>query len=80
MILTSLSKRFVSATVFGLILAASACQNDTLNRPFTNVPVDRLFERYVAMGNSITAGRSSRRCSSIRDARRHLRTCSRVRG
>ena len=56
MILTSLSKRFVSATVLGLILAASACQNDTLNRPFTNVPVDRLFERYVAMGNSITAG------------------------
>ena len=56
MILTSLSKRFVSAAVLGLILAASACQNDTLNRPFTNVPVDRLFERYVAMGNSITAG------------------------
>jgi hypothetical protein len=45
-----------SAAVLGLVLAAAACNNDQLNRPFSNVPVDPLFERYVAMGNSITAG------------------------
>jgi len=45
-----------SAAVLGLVLVAAACNNDQLNRPFANVPVDPLFERYVAMGNSITAG------------------------
>jgi lysophospholipase L1-like esterase len=46
----------VSAAVLGLLLAVSACQNDELNRPFAFTPVDPLFERYVSMGNSITAG------------------------
>jgi lysophospholipase L1-like esterase len=45
-----------STAVLGLVLAAAACNNDTLNRPFSNTPVDPLFDRYVSMGNSITAG------------------------
>lgn len=46
----------VSAAALGLLLAAAACQNDELNRPFATTPVDPLFARYVSMGNSITAG------------------------
>ena len=45
-----------TAAVLGLVLAAAACENDTLNRPFATTPVDPLFDRYVSMGNSITAG------------------------
>src|SRR5690242_7608891 len=48
--------RFSAAAVLGLLLAAAACSNDQLNRPFLNTPVDPLFDRYVSMGNSITAG------------------------
>jgi lysophospholipase L1-like esterase len=49
------TKRF-SAAVLGLLVAAAACNNDELNRPFSNIPVDPLFARYVSMGNSLTAG------------------------
>src|SRR5437867_10022781 len=45
-----------SAEVLGLVLAAAACNDDQLNRPFSSTPVDPLFARYVSMGNSITAG------------------------
>lgn len=45
-----------AASVLGLTLAAAACNNDTLNRPFAFTAIDPLFERYVSMGNSITAG------------------------
>ena len=45
-----------SAAALGLLLAAAACQNDEVNRPFASTPVDALFDRYVSMGNSITAG------------------------
>jgi len=45
-----------SAAALGFLLAAAACQNDELNRPFSFIPVDPLFDRYVSMGNSITAG------------------------
>src|SRR5256886_5986146 len=45
-----------SAALLGLVLAAAACNNDQLNRPYANTPVDPLFDRYVSMGNSITAG------------------------
>jgi lysophospholipase L1-like esterase len=45
-----------SAAALGLVLATAACENDTVNRPASFVPVDPLFERYVSMGNSITAG------------------------
>src|SRR5437763_2337967 len=45
----------LSAALLGALLVA-ACQNDQLNRPFANTPVDPLFARYVSMGNSITAG------------------------
>src|SRR2546428_2539024 len=54
------TKRF-SAAVLGLVLAAAACNNDKLNRPFANTPVDPLFDRYVSMGTSITAGVQSAR-------------------
>src|SRR2546426_6100933 len=46
----------LSAALLGLVLAAAACNNDQLNRPFANTPVDEMFARYVSMGNSITAG------------------------
>ncbi|HEV8304207.1 MAG TPA: SGNH/GDSL hydrolase family protein, partial [Gemmatimonadales bacterium] len=45
-----------SAAVLSLVLAAAACNNDQLNRPFVDTPVDPLFDRYVSMGNSLTAG------------------------
>jgi len=45
-----------TAAVLGLVLAAAACENDTLNRPFNTTPIDPLFDRYVSMGNSLTAG------------------------
>jgi len=45
-----------SAAALGFLLAAAACQNDQVNRPAQFVAVDPLFERYVSMGNSITAG------------------------
>ena len=45
-----------SAAALGLLLVAAACENDTVNRPFSTIPVDPLFDRYVSMGNSITAG------------------------
>jgi lysophospholipase L1-like esterase len=45
-----------STAVLAIVLAAGACNNDEINRPFLNTPVDHLFDRYVSMGNSITAG------------------------
>ncbi len=45
-----------SAAALALLLAGAACQNDEVNRPFGFTPVDPLFDRYVAIGNSITAG------------------------
>lgn len=54
-----------SAAALGLLLAAAACQNDTVNRPFGNIPVDPLFERYVSIGNSITAGFQSNGINEI---------------
>src|ERR1051325_5254844 len=44
------------AALFGLVMMAAACQDDTLNRPFSAIPVEPMFARYVSMGNSITAG------------------------
>src|SRR6266478_1040357 len=46
----------LSAAVLGMLLAVTACNDEKLNRPFNTTPVDALFERYVSMGNSITAG------------------------
>src|SRR5205809_3084518 len=45
-----------AAAVLGFALVATACNNDQLNRPFATTPVDPLFDRYVSVGNSITAG------------------------
>jgi lysophospholipase L1-like esterase len=53
--MTRTTKLFAAAAL-GIILGASACQNDVLFRPANFVPIDPLFERYVSMGNSITAG------------------------
>jgi lysophospholipase L1-like esterase len=58
------TKRF-SAAALVLLVAAAACQNDEINRPFSNIPVDPLFERYVAIGNSITAGFQSNGINEI---------------
>lgn len=37
-------------------LLVAACHNDELFRPLNSTPIDPMFARYVAMGNSITAG------------------------
>jgi lysophospholipase L1-like esterase len=58
------TKRFSTAALL-LLVAAAACQNDEINRPFSNTPVDPLFERYVALGNSITAGFQSNGINEI---------------
>ena len=51
-----MTRTFRCSAVLGLLLAAAACENETVNTPFANQPVDPLFARYVSMGNSITAG------------------------
>ncbi|HEV8263708.1 MAG TPA: hypothetical protein VGQ06_02075, partial [Gemmatimonadales bacterium] len=45
-----------AAAALGVVLGAAACHNDELFRPANFTPIDPLFERYVSMGNSITAG------------------------
>jgi hypothetical protein len=50
-------RRVVFAAALGCTLLVAACQNDVLNSP--GVPPyagGAMFQRYVAMGNSITAG------------------------
>ncbi len=49
--------RLLGATL-GAVLAATACNNESVN-PATKTLADPLFERYVSMGNSITAGLQS---------------------
>jgi hypothetical protein len=46
----------IAAAALSAGLAAAACRQDELFRPYPNGPVDALFTRYVSMGNSITAG------------------------
>ena len=53
--MTRTTKLFAAAAL-GIVLGASACHNDELFRPANFTPIDPLFERYVSMGNSITAG------------------------
>lgn len=48
--------RFVATAALGLLLGAMSCENEELLRPASTLPVDPLFERYVALGNSITSG------------------------
>jgi lysophospholipase L1-like esterase len=50
------SSTLIGAAAAGLLLLVAACHNDELFRPAAITPVDPLFERYVSMGNSITAG------------------------
>lgn len=47
-------QRFLTSAAAALLLGATACENETL-LPSTT-PVSPMFERYVALGNSITAG------------------------
>jgi lysophospholipase L1-like esterase len=48
--------RLFGTAALGLVLGLAGCEEDVLMRPFGTVPVDPLFERYVSVGNSITAG------------------------
>ncbi|HEY6223619.1 MAG TPA: hypothetical protein VIW26_07540 [Gemmatimonadales bacterium] len=49
--------RFMTkAATLGLLVGVLACRNDTLLRPASLTPIDPLFDRYVSLGNSITAG------------------------
>ncbi len=50
------SKTLTAVAALGLLVGTFACQEDSLLRPATLVPIDPLFARYVSMGNSITAG------------------------
>jgi hypothetical protein len=50
------TRTLIGAAAAGLLLAVAACHNDELFRPAAITPVDPLFNRYVSMGNSITAG------------------------
>jgi lysophospholipase L1-like esterase len=49
------TSKLLGTALTGVLLAA-ACHNDELFRPANSEPIDPLFARYVAMGNSITAG------------------------
>ena len=48
--------RILSTAVVGALLVAGACNDEHLLRPGNAVPIEPLFERYVSVGNSITAG------------------------
>jgi GDSL-like Lipase/Acylhydrolase len=48
-------RRVVFAAGLGFLLWATACESDVLNPPGAS-PYGALFDRYVAMGSSITAG------------------------
>lgn len=50
------TNRLLFTATLGLLLGAASCENEELLRPLSNVPVDPMFERYVSIGNSITAG------------------------
>jgi hypothetical protein len=50
-----MTHRVLFAAGLGLTLWAAACQSDELNSPSAS-PYGAMFQRYVAMGNSITAG------------------------
>jgi hypothetical protein len=43
-------------TALGILLGVTACQNDDLFPPQGSATRDPLFDRYVSVGNSITAG------------------------
>jgi hypothetical protein len=51
--------RLFGAVTLGVLLGVVACQNEDLFRPYSAGPADPLFERYVSLGNSITAGYQS---------------------
>jgi lysophospholipase L1-like esterase len=48
--------RLFTTAALALGLSALACEDEQLLRPGNTQPVDAMFERYVALGNSITAG------------------------
>jgi hypothetical protein len=50
------TNRFLATAVLAVLLSGLACEDEQLLRPGNANPVDPMFERYVAIGNSITAG------------------------
>jgi GDSL-like lipase/acylhydrolase family protein len=51
--------RFIAAAALGILLGVTACHNDELFTPQSFATRNPLFDRYVSMGNSITAGYQS---------------------
>ena len=51
--------RLIGTAAVGFLLGVGACHNDVLFTPSTFLNRDPLFDRYVSMGNSITAGYQS---------------------
>ena len=70
-------QRLLTTAAAALVLGMSACENEELLPP-ANQPVDPLFERYVSLGNSITAGIQSGGLNDSLQAWR-TRSCSRAR-
>jgi lysophospholipase L1-like esterase len=52
--MTRTTKQYLAA--LGILLGAAACNNDVLFHNVSEDPVNSLFTRYAALGNSITAG------------------------
>lgn len=50
------TNRLLAGVAFSLLLGLAACDNEEVFRPGSVVTVDPMFERYVSIGNSITAG------------------------
>jgi len=50
------SNRLIAGVAFSLLVGLAACNNEDVIRPSSVVTVDPMFERYVSIGNSITAG------------------------
>ena len=50
------TNRLLTTAVFGLLLGLGACEDEHLLRPTSTEAVSPLFDRYVSVGNSITAG------------------------
>lgn len=50
------TNRILATAALALLLGAMSCEDQELLRPVNIVPIDPLFTRYVAIGNSITAG------------------------
>jgi len=50
------TNRLLATAILAFLLSGVSCEDEHLLRPGSVHPVDPMFERYVAIGNSITAG------------------------